>query len=226
MKKIVLIFSLFCLTTSVSYAQVNLELKGSFVRNLDKDLAGNTFGTGFTLEFGGNKRAYNLYAGASYNFPITVEKDLTARASNSSTNPSTTDVMARYELTYYRFEVGGRVYLVGDATNQEYINFHVNLGGEFLLVTNKAAYQDFDRSLYSLGWFENNQTNEDGTYKYANNLMFVIGTGIDRKLGVGNIFLSASIAIPAPQNSDDLTPIAPIPVNVNLGYKIFLRRKK
>lgn len=223
MKKITVLVLSVCLTTSLCYSQMNLQIKGSYVRNLEKEYAGNTFGTGFTLEFGGKSKSFNLYTGASYNFPLTIEKNFTARAYSSITDPSTIDVAGRHKLSYYRFELGNRFYFVGESDNQEGVNVYVNLGTELLVVTNKATYQEFDRELYTLG--STGDVNEDGSNKFANNFMFVVGAGIERNLGPGNIFLNAGIAIPAPQTSDDVTSIAPIPLNINLGYKIFFRRQ-
>ena len=219
MKKITLLVLSVCLTTSLCYSQMNLQIKGSYIRNLEKENAGNTFGTGFTLEFGGSRKALNLYTGASYNFPLSIDKNFTARAYDNFTDPSTIDVAGRHTLTYYRIELGNRFYFLGEADNYEGANIYVNLGGELLFVTNKASYQEFDRDLYTLG--STGDVNEDGSNKFATNLMFVVGAGIERNLGPGNIFLNVGIAIPAPQTSDDITSIAPIPLNFNLGYKIF-----
>ena len=75
---------------------------------------------------------------------------------------------------------------------------------------------------------ENSGINPDGTDKYGLDLHISLGTGIEIGTGPGNIVLHGSITLPtlaSGQTGADLDSFTPIPLNVNLGYKILLGKK-
>ena len=89
-----------------------------------------------------------------------------------------------------------------------------------------AAYASYDQDLYSLGFSQTSDVNEDGTDKFALNLMLALGAGIEKNIGPGNIFLHVAIALPVIQSSmnSDIEDFAPLPLNFNAGYKFSLSK--
>lgn len=230
MKKFLLLFAL---STAFipAFSQVNVQFFGSYVRNLNKNYKGNTFGGGVRVEFGDDERAFHTYVGFAYNRPILRRETLEARAYSNFTTPETIPVEAVYKIPNYRLEFGSRYYLTGSAHNYEGINIFLNIGAEVNVAPNKPKYESFDRDLYTLGYTSTSDVNEDGTEKVAINLMLAPGFGIEKTLGPGNIIAHITIAVPVTQNggsdiSASIEDFTPLPLNFNIGYKIPLGSSK
>ena len=173
----------------------------------------------------------SYYAGLAYASPISTKQEIEARAYSNFTEPSTVQVTGLYKLPMYRLEGGIRYYITGEANNYDGINFYLNLGAEVMFVPNKPKYSYFNKQDYTLGYTPDSDVNEDGTEKFALNLMLAAGTGVEKKLGPGNLFAHITLAFPATQNgnsdiSSSLEEFTPIPLNFNIGYKIPLRRSE
>ena len=227
--------TLLCLATvlciSQAFTQSNLQVYSSYVKNLNKDYKGNTFGLGFRIEFGKDDATLTKYAGFAYNAPIITHATNQAIAYSSLTDPYSIDVATVYKIPSYRAEFGGRFYFVGSAHNYDGINVFGNGGAEVIFAPNKPKYESYDKDLYNLGYTEGSDVNEDGTEKFALNLMLVFGAGIEKNIGPGNIFLHAAIALPVTTNgnsdiSSRIEDFTPLPLNINLGYKIPLSRSE
>jgi hypothetical protein len=227
MKKIYLSLASALAVISVS-AQVNVQTYGSFVKNLNPDYKGKAFGAGLRFEFGGEESQVSYYAGLHYTAPITTKEELYAQAMSNMTDPSSVPVTASYKLPIYRLDGGIRYYITGGPAEYQAVNFYLNGGVELCFVPNKPTYSEFDRELYTLGYSPESDVNEDGTEKRAINLALAIGTGVEKKAGPGNVFLQVALAFPAFAQGDDgsdLAAFTPIPLNVNLGYKIPFGRR-
>lgn len=224
-KKYFLIVVLLVLIFHESYSQVNIQPYVSYVRNLNPDYKANTYGGGIRFEFGRSESTFSYYAGFGYNLAIKKTAELEARAYSNFTSPETVPVTAKYSLPMYRLEGGSRFYFAGEQHNYEGFNFYANLGAEVIVTPNKPVYSDFDRSLYGLGFSTTSDVNEDGTEKVAINLMLAGGLGIEKNVGMVNIFMQLGIAFPATRsgNSDissSIESFTPIPVNLNFGIKL------
>jgi hypothetical protein len=227
MKKIILSLVTSFIVLSAS-SQVNLQVYGSYVRNLNPDFKGKAYGTGLRLEFGEQESSLSYYAGLHYTSAISTKHEVEARAYSSATEPSYVPVTALYKLPIYRLEGGMRYYFAGEPQAYDRVNFYANLGVEVSAVSNKPEYSYFDRELYTLGWSSDSDVNEDGSEKLGLNLNIAAGAGIEKNLGPGNLFLHMTIAIPAFAQGDDgsdLASFTPVPAGLNLGYKISLSRK-
>jgi hypothetical protein len=227
MKKVILSLVI-SITVLSAYSQVNLQVYGSYVRNLNPDFKGKAYGTGLRLEFGEEESSLSYYAGLHYTAPISTKHEVEARAYSSATEPSYVPVTALYKLPIYRLEGGMRYYFAGEPTAYDRFNFYANLGVEVSAVPNKPTYSYFDRELYTLGWSADSDVNEEGSEKLGLNFNLAAGAGIEKNLGPGNLFLHITIAIPAFASGDDGSDIAsftPLPAGLNLGYKIPLSRK-
>jgi hypothetical protein len=231
MKKNLLFFALSMIFAIPVFSQVNLQLFGSYVENLNKNSKGNTYGGGIRIEFGRDDATLSTYAGFAYNSPIVRHETLEARAYSNFTTPETIPVEAVYKIPNYRLEFGSRYYISGSPHNYESVNFFINVGVEVNVAPNKPTYESFDRDLYTLGFTEGSDVNEDGTDKVAINLMLAPGIGIEKNLGPGNIFAHIAIALPVTQNggsdlSSAIEDFTPLPLNFNIGYKISLSSSK
>jgi hypothetical protein len=225
MKKIYFTF-LIAVACLSSFSQVNLMGYGSFVRNLNPDYRGNTYGGGIRFEFAKNE-TFTKYAGFAYDVPMYSTEEIEAQAYSSWTTPSSQTVTARYSRPMMRFEFGANYYLSGDATSFEGLNWYLTVGAEIIYIGNKPTYSSYDKENYTLGYTDNSDVNEDGSEKYGLHLFLMGGTGIEKTLGPGNIFLQATIGLPATNIgssnvSSSIEDFTPIPLNINIGYKISL----
>lgn len=223
---------LFILLTTVmglsSFAQLNLEAYGSYVRNFNPDFKNTTKGGGLRLEFGKEDAALTKFVGIAYNLPMYSLAPIEAQAFSNRTEPSWYPVTARYKQPMMRAEFGGRWYITGEAENFEGINWYAQGSVEVIFIRNKPEYSYYDKELYSLGYSPDSDVNEDGTSKFDANFYLAVGTGIEKNLGIGNVFLQAAFAFPAfspnASGSANIENFAPIPLNINLGYKVPLRK--
>ena len=143
MKKIVFITILLFIASITSFAQSSLQVYGSYIRNLNPDFGGSTFGGGVRFEFGNEDNIIVPYVGLGYDRPIITRQSLSARAFSNQTTPQTIDVAAVYKIPFYRVELGGRCYLGGSAYNTEGINFFLNGGAELILGLNKPKFENY-----------------------------------------------------------------------------------
>jgi len=213
------------------FSQVNLQVFGSYVKNLNKDYKGTTYGGGIRIEFGREDATLNTYAGFAYTRPIITRITQEARAYSNFTSPQTIDVETVYKIPNYRAEFGSRYYLTGSAHNYESINTFINVGAEIIFAPNKPKYESYDKDLYTLGYTSDSDVNEDGTEKFALSLMIAIGGGVEKNAGPGNIFLHVAIALPVTRNgntdiSSSIVDFTPLPLNFNIGYKFPLGSSK
>jgi hypothetical protein len=154
--------------------------------------------------------------------------ELEAQAYSNWTSPSSVPVTARYKQPMMRLETGGKWYISGDAENFEGLNWYVNGGVEVVYIKNDPTYSYYDKDNYTLGYTDDSDVNPDGTDKFGLNLHLAAGTGIEKNLGIGNLFIQATISFPVLHSNstpDDVESFTPIPLNLNLGYKIPLGKK-
>ena len=226
MKKIILFHIFIAVYSSTLLSQTNMQVFGSYVKNLNKDYKGLTYGVGIRFEFGKDDAFFNKYIGFAYNGPITTHAINEARAYSSLTDPQTIDVPTVYKIPAYRLEGGGRLYFSGSAHNYDGMNAFLNCGAEVIFAPNHPEYTSYDQELYTLGYTQTSDVNEDGTDKFALNLMLALGAGIEKNFGPGNIFLHVAIALPVIQNgtNSDIEDFVPVPLNFNAGYKFSLSK--
>lgn len=215
---------------SASYSQVNLQVYGSFVRNLNPDYRTNTKGGGIRFEIAKPESSITKYFGAAYNLPMYTLATLEAQAMSSATDPSHVNVTARYKQAMIRLEGGGAYYLAGEGANFDGFNWSLHGGVEAVFIQNKPTYSHYDKEKYTLGYTDDSDVNPDGTGKFDIHLFLTAGTGVEKNLGYGNIFLQAAIAFPVTNVggsnvASGLEDFTPIPLNINLGYKIPLGGK-
>jgi len=224
MKKF-LLFPVFIAFCSSTLSQTNMQVFGSYVKNLNKDYSGSTYGVGIRFELGKDDAFFNKYIGFAYNGAITTHAINEAHAYSSLTDPQTIDVPTVYKIPTYRLEGGGRLYFSGSAHNYGGVNAFLNAGAEVIFAPNHPEYASYDQDLYTLGFTQTSDVNEDGTDKFALNLMLALGAGIEKNIGPGNIFMHVAIALPVIQNSNsDIEGFTPLPLNFNLGYKFSLSK--
>jgi hypothetical protein len=217
----ILIISIF--SSTWSYGQSNLELYGSYIHNLNKDYKNNTQGVGLRFEWGRGNESVTKYIGLAYGFPMHVTSELEARAYDNFTSPSTVNVTAKYSQPMVRLEGGGKLYLSGSGSSFEGLNSYLNGGAEVLYIQNKPTYSEYDKDNYTLGFTDESDVNPDGSEKFGLNLHITFGFGIEKTVGSGNLFLQCAISLPALHGNEPATDVqdfTPIPLNVNLGYKL------
>lgn len=226
MRKILLLITLF-VSSFYCFSQVNLEPYASYIRNNNNEFRATTQGIGFRVELGRDDGWVTKYFGVAYAFPMYPTVKWEAHAYDSWTDPSFVDVTARYKQSMVRLEAGCKLYPIGRADKFKGFNWYFNAGLEGNYTTNKATYSYFDQEKYNLGFMENGGNNPDGTDKYALNIYCDLGSGMEIGIGPGNIFVHGSIAIPGMQSfksssgtSSDIESFAPVPININVGYKI------
>jgi hypothetical protein len=185
-----------------SFGQVNLQLYGSYIRSLNPDYSNTTQGIGVRFEFGRQDASLTKYVGFAYCFPMHPTDELEAQAYSNWTSPSSVPVSARYNQPMLRLETGGRLYISGDAENFEGFNWWLNGGIEVVYVKNQPTYSEYDKENYTLGFSDESDVNPDGSDKFGLNLHLCVGTGIEKNLGIGNIFLQAAISFPAVTSSN------------------------
>jgi hypothetical protein len=210
---------------SSAISQVNLQLYGSFVQNLEADNKGSAFGGGLRVEFGDEDEPFTYYAGIAYNSPIKTTRIIQAAAYSGGTNPPTVPVTATYKLSSFRTESGARYYFMGGLGNDNAFNFFANLGAELFLAFNNASFSNYDENLYGLGYSGDSEVNDDGSQKFALNIMLAGGFGIEKNVGFGNLFSQVALSYPVikPRTTIITSPVerlAPIPLNINVGIKI------
>jgi hypothetical protein len=225
-KKLFTTLVLALITKTGLFAQLNIQPYGSFVRNLNREYKLDTYGFGLQLELT-DASNFGYYLGLAYALPMKTTKQIEARAFCNCTEPSTVDVVALYTLAMYRSEAGVRYYVIGEPDNYSGFNAYVNMALGAILTTNKPAYSYYDKEKYGLGYTSDSDVNEDGSEKLALNPILTAGLGIEKNLGIGNILGQLNIAVPASQagehgTSSGIEPFTPIPVNINVGYKISL----
>jgi hypothetical protein len=231
MKKSIFTLLILAGIKSSIFSQVNVQAFASYVINLNKDYKGTTYGGGVRMEFGKEDATINTYIGLAYTRPIITRINQEARAYSNFTSPQTVDVETVYKIPNYRVEFGTRYYLSGSAHNYESANVFLNVGAEVLLAPNKPKYESFDMDLYTLGFSEGSDVNVDGSEKLALSLMIAIGAGFEKNLGLGNVFLHTTFALPATRNgnsdiSSSIVDFTPLPLNFNIGYKFPLGSSK
>lgn len=207
----------------IGYSQLNLEMYGSYIHNLNKDFKNNTQGIGMRFEWGQDNADWTKYIGVAYCFPMHATSEIEARAFDNFTTPSTVNVVAKYSQPMVRLEFGGRLYFAGDASGFEGFNGYLNGGAEVVYIQNRPTYSAYDQDKYTLGFTDDSDVNPDGTEKFGLNLGLTFGFGLEKNIGPGNIFLQGAIGVPVltkNQTSSDIADFTPIPLNVNLGYKI------
>ncbi|MBO9684541.1 MAG: hypothetical protein J7502_18050 [Flavisolibacter sp.] len=222
-------FCLFAiLYTTCSFSQTNLEAYGSFIRNFTDGYNNSTQGIGIRIEFGREDAFLTKYFGLAYTFPMYPTDVIEAHAFDNWTTPSYVNVTARYKQSMVRLEGGGKYYLSGDASTFEGVNWYLNGGAEVIYITNTPTYSYYDKENYTLGYTDDSDVNPDGTEKFGLNLHLSVGTGVEKNLGPGNIFCQAGFAFPVVrtnQQAGGIESFTPLPLNLNLGYKIPLGRR-
>jgi hypothetical protein len=207
---------------STAFSQVNMQIFGSLVLNLNKEFKGTAPGAGIRVEF--NEEKFSMYGGLGYAAAITTKKQLEA-TSYYSGYPSPINVTATYKLPMYRLESGGRFYFIGQADKYDGINAFVGLGSEVIVVTNRPNYKDFDEEHYAFGDdYDGFGGNPDGTAKFTLHWLLTGGAGVEKALGKGNLFFNGGIAYPIlstedPELAYPLKTLKPIPLTFSIGYK-------
>jgi len=227
LKKELYIILTFCLIVLTVKAQINIAPYGTFVRNLNKSTGGNTIGSGLLIEISKEESLFNIYVDASYCRPIITRSIVEGIAFNSGTNPSRIYVAALYKVPIYRLEFGNRFYITGSGRNKDGVNVFANIAVALTYTPCNARYELYNDDLYTLGFMETSQLNPDGTEKHGADILFVLGAGIEKKIGIGNLFFLTSIGIPTTQagpnsSNSELSTFYPIPLNLSIGYKFIL----
>lgn len=223
MKKTLVSFVLL-FAVSTTFSQVNMQIFGSLILNLNKEFKGTTPGAGIRVEF--NEERFSAYGGIGYAAAITTKKKLVARNMYGG-NPDQMEIPTTYKLPMYRLESGGRFYFIGQADNYDGINAYVGLGTEVILVTNKPKYENFDENNYTFDTesdYDIGGGNPDGTSKLTLHWGVTGGLGLEKNVGKGNVFFNGNISYMLlttenPELAFPLKTLKPIPLNINIGYK-------
>jgi hypothetical protein len=210
----------------VSYSQVNLNTYGSFIRDLNPENKENTLGAGVRVEFAEEESNFSKYVGFAYALPVRYTEELQAQSMSSSTSPSSVKVTANYSRPMFQLEVGLNLYLAGAPDNFENFNWYIG-GVAAVYLGNKPSYSSYDEDNYSLGYTKESSVNRDGSPKYILNLHIAAMTGIEKNLGPGNVFFQTGVSFPAVKSNtiDEIASFSPVPLSLNLGYKISLSRR-
>src|ERR1051325_9334302 len=102
MKKNIQLLIIFSISAFSGFSQVNVQLFGSYVKNLNKDYKGITYGGGIRFEFGNEDATIYKYVGLAYTRPIITRFVQEARAYSNFTSPETIDVETVYKIPNYR----------------------------------------------------------------------------------------------------------------------------
>lgn len=226
--KVILVLTVSVLLAFKSYSQSSLSFYGSYIHNLRNGFKNNTQGIGARFEWGKEAATLTKYVGLSYGFPFHLTLDLEARAFDNFTSPQTVAVTGKYSQPMVRLETGGNLYLVGDPSGLESVNWYLNGGIELLYINNKPTYLDYDKEKYTLGFSDDSDVNPDGSEKFGLNFQLAVGTCLEKNIGGGSVFLQTAISVPvysSAQTSGDIPYFVPSPLSVNIGYKIPLNKR-
>src|SRR4051812_38661364 len=185
MKKIVLsLLIIVNVYSAFSQRHVNMQVYGSYVRNVNPDFRGTAPGAGLRIETFKEDAVFSKYFGVHYTSPITLAEPAQANAKSSATDPSSMSITANYKVANYRLEYGSRYYFKGEANEYKGFNFYANMGVELWYFTNRLTYSGYDEELYEPQTFftQDSDVNPDGSDKFGLSFALAIGAGFEKNI--------------------------------------------